>query len=558
MFNKCKSQYFQVLTVLLAVVIAFDLILKPLISYARDSLSSQPQVQLMDNLGNYHHPISTNSDLAQRYFDQGLTLSYGFNHAEAKRYFQKAAELDPDCAMCYWGMAYVLGPNINAPMSDESVPEAWQATQKAIALKEKASKSEQQYIEALAQRYQKQPLSDRTELDLAYAKAMAQVANNNPDDLDAMTLSAEALMDTMPWDYWQANGQIKPEAAPILTTLETVMAKNPYHPGATHLYIHAVEKEKPELAVKAADNLRNLIPGSGHLVHMPSHIYIRVGRYYESAEANQKAIAADRAYLKQKPKANIYTLGYVPHNHHFLWFSALMTGQSKLALEAAQNTANVDLSLIREPDFAGALQHFAVVPLYTFVRFNQWNDILATPAPAADLKYPMGVWHYARGMAFAAQKQIQPANQELVKLQTLIKEPELEEIKIWGFNSTTSVLKIASEVLAGEIAAQQQDYDLAIKHLKQAIAFEDGLVYTEPPDWYSPTRNLLGEILVKAQRYQEAEASFREDLAIYPDNGWSLSGLAQSLMAQGKKEEAQKVQAQFEDAWQYADITLSN
>jgi tetratricopeptide (TPR) repeat protein len=516
MINQRNSQYFKVLTILLTLVFAIYLVFKPLIAQGKDNPSSSTQVQLLDNLGNYHHPISTSSQLAQRYFDQGLTLAYGFNHLEAKRYFQQAAQLDPNCAMCYWGIAYVLGPNINAPMAEEVMAEAWQNVQKAIALKDNASKSEQAYIEALAQRYSEQPGSERIKLDLAYAQAMAKVAQENPEDLDAATIFAEALMDTMPWDYWQENGEIKPEAAEILTTLEKVLKKNPFHPGANHLYIHAVEKENPPLAVMAADHLLNLVPDSGHLVHMPSHIYIRVGRYHDAVVANQKAIAADQNYLQQNPQANIYTLAYVPHNHHFLWFAALMTGQSKLALEAAKDTAKIDKTMLDQPDFAGALQHFYVIPLYTLVRFSQWDEILATPSPEVELKYPKGIWHYARGMAWAAQQQTEKATEELVQLQTLLNEPELEELKIWGFNSTASILAIASEVLAGEIASQQQDYAVAIKHLQKAITLEDDLVYTEPPDWYSSTRNLLGLVLLQAQLPQEAEEAFRQDLAIYP------------------------------------------
>ncbi|NEO66279.1 MAG: hypothetical protein F6J98_40220, partial [Moorea sp. SIO4G2] len=452
--------------------------------------------------------------------------------------------------------AYVQGPNINAPMADEQVPEAWQAIQQAIALSNKASPKEQAYIKALAQRYSEQPMADRSSLDLAYAQAMKQVVQDYPDDLDVATLYAESLMDTMPWDYWQDNGELKPEAKPILATLESVLERNPKHPGATHFYIHATEKEQPKLAIEAADNLRNLVPASGHLVHMPSHIYIRVGRYQDAVIANQKGVIADRNYLASPHPQSIYTIGYIPHNYHFLCFAAVMSGQSEIAMEAAQQTAAVDPSLMANPRLSGKIQHFSVVPLYTEVRFGKWDKILETPAPKTDLKYATGVWHYSRGMAFTSQGKKEEANQELAKLQGLVADPDLEKLKISSLNSTPSVLKIALEVLTGSIATLEQDYTTATSHLKNAVTLEDKLVYNEPPDWYSPTRYLLGTILLQGNQPEQAEQAFRDDLDIYPENGWSLHGLAKSLQAQGKTAEAETIQQQFQQAWQYADIAL--
>lgn len=533
-------------------------LLSPFILHHSVSASSgQEKVKLIENLGNYHYPISTTSDLAQKYFDQGLILSYGFNHAEAALAFEQASQIDPNCAMCYWGLAYVQGPNINAPMADDQVGKAWEALQKAIALSPKTSKREQAYIQALTPRYSEKPLADRSSLDLAYAQAMKQLVQAYPNDLDAATLYAEAIMDTMPWDYWQDNGELKPEAKPMLDTLESVLNRDSKHPGALHLYIHATEKERPQLAEKAADTLLDLVPASGHLVHMPSHIYIRVGRYQDAVIANQKAIAADNNYLASSKDKTLYTIAYVPHNKHFLWFGALMSGQSKLAMEAAKQTAEVDQNLLYNPDLTGILQHFSSIPLYTEVRFEKWDDILATPAPENTLKYAKGVWHYATGMALVAKGKKAEASQELTQLQTLIADPELENLSIWGFNSTASVLNIAAEVLSGALATADQDYPTAIKHYQNAIALEDKLVYTEPPDWYSPTHNLLGNILLKANRLQEAEKAFRDDLVLYPNNGWSLYGLSQSLEAQGKLSEAKTVEKQYEQAWQYADLRLT-
>ncbi|MBW4577593.1 MAG: hypothetical protein KME08_20355 [Aphanothece sp. CMT-3BRIN-NPC111] len=520
--------------------------------------SEEGKVPLFENLGNHQHPISTKSRLTQRYFDQGLTLTYGFNHAAAARLFKEAAKQDTNCAMCYWGLAYVLGPNINAPMEAEAISEAWQAVQKALELSPHASANERAYIQALAQRYTKTPVEDRKPLDIAYANAMREVVERYPDDLDAATLFAEALMDTTPWDYWDNKGNLKPEGAEIMAILESVLKRNPNHVGANHYYIHAVEKVRPELGIASADRLMTLVPGSGHLVHMASHIYIRVGKYHDAVLSNQRGIAADDAYAATSHDQGIYQLGYMPHNHHFLWFAALMTGQSKVAMNAALQTAKVDPKMMRQPDAAGSLQHYYTVPLFTYARFGQWDQILATAAPASDLKYPTGVWHYVRGLAFLDQGQLNQAAQELKQLQAIAAEPKLKEIKIWGFNATTDILNISSQVLAGELAAKQGNYDRAIAHLEKAVQLEDALVYTEPADWYHPVRQSLGAVLLQASRPAEAEKIYREDLKIYPDNGWSLYGLAESLRSQNKIGAAQAVQQQLNQAWKYADVQIAN
>ncbi|MBW4551810.1 MAG: hypothetical protein KME35_11975 [Aphanocapsa sp. GSE-SYN-MK-11-07L] len=519
--------------------------------------ATAPGIQpLFKNLSNHQHPISTQNPLAQRYFDQGLNLAFGFNHAAAARSFKQAIALDPNCAMCHWGVALVLGPNINAPMNQDDLPAAWQHLQQAIALSKEASQPEQAYIQALAKRYPAQKIDDRKPFDLAYANAMRDLAKRYPNDLDAATLFAEALMDTTPWDYWQENGQPKPEGAEIIATLESVLKRNPNHPGANHFYIHAVEKERPELGVAAADRLMKLAPDAGHLVHMASHIYIRVGRYQEAVIANQRGIAADDAYIAQCHAEGIYPLAYMPHNHHFLWFAALMSGQSNLALQAAERTGQTDAQLMRNPELAGILQHFYVIPLFTYTRLGEWDKILALPAPDADLKYPSGIWHYARGMAWLGKGQSQPAAGELKQLQAIAADPALQELKVFGINSFASILNIAVEVLSGQLAAQQKDYPQAIAHLQQAVKLEDALTYTEPADWYQPTRQALAGMLLRTNRPAEAEQVYRDDLKIYPENGWSLHGLVQTLRAQGKTQEAEAVQKRFAAAWKHADIQL--
>ena len=540
-------------------IFVISIVLTIAIGYIGSTSSTvkQPTAPLFTGMGTHHHAITTKSPQAQRYFDQGLVLAYGFNHAEAARSFRQAIELDSNCAMCNWGLAYVLGPNINAKMEDDAVPESYAAMQQAVKLAKNVTEVEQAYIKALANRYTDKPSEDRSALDIAYAEAMERVIQQFPNDMDAATIYAEALMDTMPWDYWTEVGTSKPEAQKVLNTLESVLEREPNHPGANHLYIHAVEAVKPRKAIAAADRLGSLVPGSGHLVHMPSHIYIRVGRYHDAAVANQKAIAVDNNYIAQCHAQGIYPLAYMPHNHHFLWFAATMEGNSKLATEAGEQVANmVDPQMMREPGM-GTLQHFSVVPLFTMIRFGQWDKILTAPQPEADLKYPTGVWHYARGLAFNARGEIAKAQRELDALELLAHDPELETVTIWDINTTQNILKVATEVLTGEIAATGNSFD-AIAYLHQAVELEDALNYDEPADWATPARQYLGAELLQAGRDRAAEKAYREDLAIYPDNGWSLYGLAQSLQAQGKEDEADNVRQQFEAAWQYADVQLTS
>ncbi|MBW4601257.1 MAG: tetratricopeptide repeat protein [Calothrix sp. FI2-JRJ7] len=557
-----KRRIIYILTALISFILFYGLFIKTPIAVANNSARSaeaQPHMApLLKNLGAYDHPISTKSELAQRYFDQGLILTYGFNHDEAARSFRQAAELDSNCAMCYWGVAIVKGPNINAVMEADAVPEAWLALQKAIELSKNATESEKGYIQALAKRYPSaQVIADRKLYDIAYANAMRDLHKRYPNDLDAATLFAEAVMDTSPWNYWAADGKPRRETVEVLTALESVLKSNPDHPGANHLYIHAVEASpNPERGVKSADRLRDFVTGAGHLVHMPSHIYIRVGRYQDAVIANQKAIAVDKEYMSQHKASGLYPLAYMPHNHHFLLAGATMSGQSKLAIEAARNTAAMaDEKQMRASGYE-TLQHYYVMPLYTLTKFGKWDEILKQPTPAADLKYPQGVWHYARGMAFTALGQLEQATHELEELRKIAVDPSLEKVTIWNINSAANLMQIASQVLTGEIAAKQGDYTKAIDYLNQGVALEDKLNYDEPATWYSPVRHLLGAVLLTANRPADAEKVYREDLKHYPENGWSLFGLAQSLNIQGKTKEAEEIQQQFETTWKQADVKL--
>ncbi|NGP88510.1 hypothetical protein G3569_09090 [Aliifodinibius halophilus] len=513
---------------------------------------------LLQGMGDHHFAISTDDTLAQEFFNQGLTLSYGFNHKEANRSFRQAAELDPDNPMAWWGAALVLGPNINAGMPEDNIPRAWKALQKAIKLKENGTQKEQDYIEALSHRYEKDPPEDRTPLDSAYAEAMGKLAEKYPNDLDAQTLYAEALMDLHPWNYWKKNGETQPWTPKILKVLESVMKRDPDHPGANHLYIHAVEAEKPEKALASANRLRTLVPGAGHLVHMPSHIYIRTGDYHQGTLANERAVKADNEYVRQCRQQGIYPLAYVPHNYHFLWATATMEGRSERSLKAARNTSKlVDTETMRQPGL-GTLQHYWVIPLYDHVRFARWDKILSYPEPAKDLIYPRSVWHYSRGMAHVGQENLNKASDELNKLKTIAADDTLKEVTIWDINTTQELMQIAVHVLKGEIEAQKGNYDQAIAQLREAVEIEDQLNYNEPPDWFFPVRHNLGSLLLQADRPAEAESVYRADLAKFPDNGWSLYGLWQSLKAQGKKVKAEEVKKKFDKSWKHADVRLQS
>lgn len=512
---------------------------------------------LLDGMGDHHHPISSREPSTQRYFDQALVLTFNFNHAEAARSFREAARRDPGCAICYWGLALVLGPNPNSTMDDDAVPEAWAALQRARALADGASNRERAYIEALSSRYVEEPPVDRADLDLAYVDAMRTLTQRYPDDLDAATLLAEALMVTTPWDYWQEDGQPRPVAAEMIDLLESVIARDPLHPGANHLYIHAVEAERPELAIDSADRLRTLVPGAGHLLHMPSHVDIRVGRYHQAVTANLAAIAADNDYASQCHAQGLYPLAYMPHNRHFLWAAATLEGNGEIAHQAAREMAErIDTDKMRETGLE-TLQHFWVTPLYAMTRFSRWQEILDHPRPGSDLIYPTGVWHFARGMAFARTDRLPEARAELGELERIAADPRLESITVWDINTTAALLAIARQTVRGEIAAADGDYETAVLALEIGADLEDRLNYDEPPPWHAPVRQTLGAVYLEAGRPESAEAAYRQDLKTLPENGWSLWGLAASLRAQGRDEEAKAAEDRFRAAWEHATIELT-
>jgi tetratricopeptide (TPR) repeat protein len=508
----------------------------------------------LQNLGSHTFPVSTRNRDAQAFMSQGLNLAYAFNHAEARRSFREAARLDPDLAMAYWGQALVLGPNINALMEPNEEPQAYELVQRAMSLKGRATPREQAYIEALAQRYSGRA-ADRQPRDAAYADAMRRVHEQFPNDLDAAMLYVEAVMDLRPWGYWQRDGAPHARTNDIVALTEQVLVRDPLHPGAAHLYIHLMEgTATPEKAERAADTLLTLMPAAGHMVHMPAHIYQRVGRYADAIKSNQMAIAADEDYISQCRAQGLYPMAYYPHNIHFLWFAATADGQSRLAIQSARQLASKidDDTLKTLPLTAG----FRMVPFYALTRFGRWDEMLNEPEPPSFSAVLRAVWHYARGLSFVAKGQIPAAEQELRRLIALTGDPSMKEA-LFSPNTSAAILAPAPAVLAGEIAAARGDYDLAIAQLDRAVRLEDSLVYTEPAEFHFPPRLALGAILLQAGRAAEAETVYWEDLRRNRENGWALFGLLQALRAQNKSADAALTETRFKAAWSRADVTLS-
>ncbi len=515
-----------------------------------------PEAPLFDDIGDHHAPITTTAALAQTYFNQGLTLSYGFNHAEAVRSFRAAQQADPQCAMCYWGEAYALGPNINKPMDPADQPAAWAAAAKAQSLAARVTPREQAYIAAMQLRYSPTAVTERRPLDQAYADAMGKFVQQFPADLDGGAIYAEALMNLMPWAYYNPDGSAKALTDTVVALLESILARNADHIGAIHFYIHIVEaSDTPERAEAGADRLAGLAPGVGHLVHMPAHIYLRVGRYHDATVANERAALADESYINQCRAQGFYPALYYPHNIHFGWYTASIEGRSAVAIAAARKLAdNVPIDLI-----AGIplIEQFLAVPMFGLIRFARWDEVLAEAQPRAGHFFATAMWHAARGIAEAAKGLPEAALASRSAYQNSAAHYGPDAYERFGFPADT-LLAIAGHVLNAAIAADAGDHATHISELESAVRIEDALPYMEPPYWFFPNRHLLGAALLKLERGADAEAVFRADLERHPRNGWALHGLAASLAQQGKAAESQSVFAEFEKTWQHADISLGN
>lgn len=503
---------------------------------------------LWDNLGRLHFAVSTTDPLAQRYFDQGLKLAYAFNHAEAARAFRQAQSLDPACAMCHWGEALVLGPNINAPMEPSVNATALAALARAQTLAPQASARERELIAALARRYASDPKAERAALNADYAEAMGTVAARYPNDTDITLLHTEALMNLSPWDYWEAAGaRPKGRTAEILAALEKVLQRQPDHPGAIHFYIHMMEASSdPGRALPYADKLGSLMPGAGHLVHMPFHIYYRVGRYKDAIEANRRAVAADEAYLAQGRPEGIYPLAYYPHNIHSLMTSAQMAGDGNSAIAAAEKLARV-VSQDAGRSIAW-VQPILVAPYFTHVQFSHPATTLALPDPGDELPYVKAMWHYARGVAHAWRGEQAAARAEVDAMRRLAQSGDFSAL-VEGGVPAPEVIELAQHVVLGRIAQSAGDWPRARAEFEQAVALQDKVAYSEPPYWYYPVRQSLGAVLLAAGRLDEAEAAFRQSLLRAPNNGWALHGLNATYQRLGKPGAAATVRNQFARAW---------
>ncbi|HEX7093885.1 MAG TPA: hypothetical protein VF205_09445 [Nitrospiraceae bacterium] len=506
---------------------------------------------LFENLGSLHHPITTTSEQAQRYFDQGLRLVYAFNHEEAIRSFEVAAQQDPQAAMPYWGIALALGPNINSAMEKKDEGRAVEMVQKARQLADHTTRGEKAYIEALVARYVGRKGTKRRGLDEAYAKAMRSVAQQFPEDDDAATLFAEALMDLRPWDLWKPDGGPQPGTDEIVTTLESVLAQNPDHPGACHYYLHAVEaSSQPERALPCAERLPGLMPGAGHLVHMPAHIYMRIGKYHEAVERNQQAVEIDQQYLAIRDQTGEYAEGYYTHNLHFLWASLSMEGRNVEAMKAARDlTATITVEEARKDR---SKELYLPTPIFSMIRFGRWEELLRELPPPKELRLMEGMWRLGRGLALVATGRLPGAEGEHVALAGLTKQIRRDHTT--EEKTERALLKIAERVLAGELAARRQRYDDAIRLFKEAIKMEEALPFSEPPLWPLSVRHHLGAVLLLADRPSEAEAVYHADLLSHPDNGWALTGLIQSLRAQQKDDQAAEAEDRFKKAWAHADF----
>lgn len=509
--------------------------------------------ELLEGLGNHVHPIATDSALAQKFFDQGLALIFGFNHDEAARLFARASELEPKSPMPHWGIALALGPNYNLPPMPEREEKAWRAIAKAKELATNAPENERAYVEALVTRYSKDPHEDRHKLAVAYKDAMKEVKECYPDDLDAATLYAEALMNLRPWQLWTADGLPAEGTLEIVEVLENVLRRDPNHPGANHYYIHAVEASKtPERALPSAMRLGSIMPGAGHIVHMPSHIFLRLGDFQSSATVNETASEVDRKYIERSGAKGVYPLMYYSHNLHFVSYARMMQGRYDDALDYARRLKrNVDGSIDEMPMIAP----YGTFEWLILSRFAKWEELLAQPRPKEKNGFLNAMYHYSRGLAFAGLGRANEARVERGEMEGV--SGQISEKEMLMINSARSVLAIGLADLDARIARAEVDTGTEIVHWRRAVDLQDKLSYMEPPEWHYPVREALGGALLRQGKPSEAEAVFRKDLEINPRNGRSLFGLLEALKVQKKSVSADWVKKEFTEAWKYSPASLT-
>jgi tetratricopeptide (TPR) repeat protein len=514
----------------------------------RAALDLKAPVSLMEGLGDLHYKITTRDSLAQKFFNQGLRLVYGFNHVEALRAFKEASRLDPSSAMTWWGQALALGPNINDWNPKDREAMALEAITRAKELSVGASQKERDFILALSKRYDGKVHDDRDPLNLAYRNAMEALAKKYGNDPEALVLYADAIMTSMPWDYWNKDGSPKPLTSLARVALESAIKKYPRHPGAHHMYIHLVEaSSKPGDARKSAEFLENAMPAAGHIVHMPSHIYVRIGEYERSNNSNRLAIKADEEFLSRTDDQGLYRGGYYPHNIDFLHFGALMNGESAVAIAEANKLA-YHLSGIQSV-VPAYYDYYAGSPLLALVRYGKWNDVLSLPLPDDSRNYHFAALHHmSRGIAFVRMKDLASAKGELTKLDAIHKLDTLKTIYAF-FNSTEQIVRVASSLLKGEILISEGKVEEGLMALKEGVAAEDDLRYNEPPDWRLPVRHYLGAALVDAGRMAEAQKVYEDDLVKNPENGWALRGLSNCKVDVSKR---------LEKVWGKADVAISS
>ncbi|WP_282124167.1 tetratricopeptide repeat protein [Algibacter mikhailovii] len=521
--------------------------------YKKDNIAP-----LLDGYDVIDYPITTSNPLVQRYFNQGLALAYAFNHAEAARSFHYASRIAPNCAMAFWGLAYVLGPNYNAGMEPDNYERAFKAIEKAKSRAQHSTKKEQEIIEATAIRYSPEPPEDRSQLDLNYSKALKLLQNKYPDDVEIGTLYVESLMNVHPWDLYNHVGEAKPWTHEIVNQLEYLIKKKPKHPGAHHFYIHAVESsntpERSNESAKAFDN--GLVPGSGHLLHMPSHTYIRTGEYHKGTLSNIASVKADSSYISTCHAQGAYPLAYYPHNYHFMAATATLEGNKYWAMIGANKVSKlVHPEIMKEPGW-GTLQHYYTIPYYIAVKFKMWNEILEMSLDTYQLNYVQAIQHYAQGMAYLGQKNMKQAKIELTALDTLAKDESMKSISIWEINTVYDLVQIAKNVLEAEILAEEGQVDKSIIILKETVAMEDALNYNEPPDWFFSIRHHLGAIQLQAKLYEDAIVTYKADLKKFPKNGWAQHGLKEAYSGLNDLESLAQVNTDLDESWAHADYKI--